>query len=857
MRKILLGFLLLILGSAAFADSAPDVLNPDAVTHYTDMSVFYLSQLFGTVGNVLNGSSSQMMGKLFYQLNWGIFLVSSVVIFYSVLMGALKLASEGITMAPGKSALYSLIKLAVGISLVIPNAGTGYCVMQDIVMQVVVKGVGMADSVWGSALDYLNAGGTVWSYPGSNDPTQRNNAILTQKSLDALLQKNKLAAAIFQNEVCMVGSRDAVTSSSVDNSGSIAVNTAARLYYDVQAKPDLMRFDFPGLHDDNVGTGASCGSISWNISDSCAQGSTSSDCAMTANAVSKLVYTLLPAAQQYYCQQHGNKDSCVGVNAFASNGVVSGLAPYLVASATGYFTAILPYAQVVQHANDESKVKFTAKAKQEGWLMAGRYYWDVMRVTRTDNTFQDLSTYTAPKDDGMVGPSSDLNTMGSLKDIVKGSQDQFAASYASKAFADSLTAVTTNSGTGSKRSNSGLIMNPGSATALSVPLAVFNPGLGATLATAIGMINTIGAMFNDWASYHYNPIEFLYKLGQACINVTMVIWIVGGVTISASVLLYSTCQMTSPLGAASRAVVDWVKPLLMLIATMFWMAGFFLCFYVPLYPFMVFLFASFGWFISVIEAMVAAPIVCLGLAHPESHDLLGKSEQAIMLLLSVFIQPTILVIGLIGGIILSYVSFEMLIYAFSAFVSDIMQTGSSASNTTTDMVRAVQSSALYNVAGWKAGSNLLLAPMLLIIFCTLTYTLLTQSFSLIYLLRDNVMKWIGAPTTGIPSVEQMLGDTRGAISQAGSRSGSAAADGVNAGMQSSPGAAKEAIDGFKEKSKQSKQSELDTPGSGQGPQDPPGGPAASSGSTSSAATSAATSVGPTVVSGGAIPPGAV
>src|SRR3990167_8278804 len=161
MRKMFVFFFLLLIGSVAFADSSnSNILNPDAVNHYTDMSVFYLSQLFGTVGNVLTSTSSQMMGHLFYKLNWGIFLVSSVIIFYSVLMGTLKLAGEGVAMAPGKSALFSLIKLAIGISLVIPSAGTGYCVLQTIVMQVVVKGVGLADSVWSAGLDYLDQGGS-------------------------------------------------------------------------------------------------------------------------------------------------------------------------------------------------------------------------------------------------------------------------------------------------------------------------------------------------------------------------------------------------------------------------------------------------------------------------------------------------------------------------------------------------------------------------------------------------------------------------------------------------------------------------------------------------------------------------
>lgn len=808
MKKILLFFTLLFLGNVAFAEKAPDVLNPEAVSRYTDMSIYYLSQLFGTVGNVLVGGEAQMMGKLFYQLNWGIFLITSIIIFYAVMMGTLKLASEGVTMQPGKSALFSLAKLSLGISLVIPSAATGYCVMQQIVMYVVVKGVGMADSIWAAGLDYLKEGGTTWQYRGSGNTTDVYTKLLNQENRKALLDTDKLAPQIFQNAVCMIGSRERQsTYGDLANAGG-ALGGTYNLFYDVQEDTEKRTFNFPGLNDNSVAAGSSCGKISWEIKDSCTSSKNSAaKCAITRAAVSKLIYALMPAARQYYCYKSGGQGTCAGIDSISN--YKETLAPYLISALIGYYSTVKAFADMSEGELDQSRRGFVDNAKRDGWIVAGRYYWDIMRLARTEEGVSQLDTYATTL--VQAGPTN-ASTAGNLKDIIAAAKTDFNLTYKSQEFSRYLDGVTTDSGRELTQRNSGWIIHPGAIVGVSLPVAPFNPGLGATLfATTVG-INYIGKLFNDWSSYKYNPIQFLYKVGQECIKLTLVIWIAGGALIAGFTIAWSVCAASNPMGYGSQAVVEWVKPILMMIATMLWMAGFFLCYYVPLYPFMVFLFASFGWFISVIEAMVAAPLVALGLAHPDSHDLLGKSEQAIMLLLSVFIQPSLLVIGLIGGIILSYVSFELLIYTFSAFIGDVMTNSGSAVQSTTDIVAAVQSSALYNNGASLGGANILVAPVLLIVFCVLTYTLLTQSFSLVYLLRDNVMKWIGAPTTGVPSVEQMLSDTRGAISQGGSRTGEAGSSSVSGGLGTSSGVA-ESINNYKGGQKGN---QVTVPGGGKG-----------------------------------------
>lgn len=770
MKKILVFFFLLFFAGFALADpnTTDNLLSPSAVTNYTDMSIYYLTQIFGTVGKVLTGSSSQMMGQLFYKLNWGIFVVSGLLIAYAVVLGVIRMASEGVTMAPGKSTLFSLIKLALGVALIIPNGATGYSVLQTIVMKVVVSGVGLADSVWSNGLSYLNAGGAVWSAPESLDPNSKEGnyhyaTALNYKNTDQLYKDASfMAPIIFKSAVCMVASRDLHKADS------------GYPYYNVQPDELGHRIIFPGINDESsTPNNPSCGYVSWNIKGACNLGTNNDiSCTIARGAVSQLVLSLLPAAKNYYCETGGG---------LVKNGLCQGYsspdksyAAYLLDGAMDYFPAIQVYADQAKSQNSADSTKFIANAKKEGWLMAGRYYWDLMKLTNVNANKSDLSPYASSPD--VIGPDDKAvkNQPEYFRKAVNGASNKIVTVYTTD-YPDYRNSVYNESGS-TQPSNKGQVGTSGNLISNGtfggiVAGTYIVPGVAATFITAMSGINDIGNKFRDVTTYRYNPIQFLYELGQLCIKITLNIWIVGAVAISINLIAASICSASNPYFAGASAIVEWVKPIFMLIAIAFWTAGFFLSYYIPIYPYMLFLFAAVGWFISVIEAMVAAPLVALGLAHPEDHDLLGKAQQAVMLLLGVFIQPALLVIGLIAGIIFSYVTFELLIYTFSSFITDVL--GSlSTTQATTNILAAVQNSQIYNGSS-GVNTAILVQPLLLVVFCTILYTLLTQSFSLVYVLRDNVMRWIGAPPSGAANPEQLTADTKGAVSNFAKQTGDA------------------------------------------------------------------------------------
>ena len=192
--------------------------------------------------------------------------------------------------------------------------------------------------------------------------------------------------------------------------------------------------------------------------------------------------------------------------------------------------------------------------------------------------------------------------------------------------------------------------------------------------------------------------------------------------------------------------------------------GAMLSFYVPLYPFLVFLFGVMAWFIAVIEAMVAAPMVAFGLTHPDNHDFLGSSQQGLMLLLGVFLRPVLMVIGLIAAMILSYVAFRIVDASFAHFIGDLFaKTPSDTSNLLTAASNYRGTITPLTSGTGSMISEIISMPLVLVMFCMIVYLILNQCYSLVYVLPDYIMKWIGGPTSQ-SGIASLVDGAKGAIS---------------------------------------------------------------------------------------------
>src|SRR5690606_7732083 len=61
----------------------------------TDKSISYLSQLFGSVGNVLHGTSGSLLAQVFNVFNLGLLLIAGTFASYTVFKSVLSTAQDG------------------------------------------------------------------------------------------------------------------------------------------------------------------------------------------------------------------------------------------------------------------------------------------------------------------------------------------------------------------------------------------------------------------------------------------------------------------------------------------------------------------------------------------------------------------------------------------------------------------------------------------------------------------------------------------------------------------------------------------------------------------------------------------
>ena len=325
-------------------------------------------------------------------------------------------------------------------------------------------------------------------------------------------------------------------------------------------------------------------------------------------------------------------------------------------------------------------------------------------------------------------------------------------------------------------------------TALSIPLEAF----AAIFKTGIQILDVPGV----------NPIIALANMGTYYINFVGKLWFVMLIGQVANLVL-------SIIGIVMLPIMAMAMPVVIAWSIIMLGIGMTTAYYVPLIPYMIFTFGAIAWFMSVIEAMVAAPIVALGIIHPEGHDAFGKGEAAIMILMNVFLRPAMMIIGYITAISLSYVGVWLLNTSFDHAVA-FMQPSSpgektSAASAGADLGYLAGSGAaalalgpagavVAGAAGIKnafeanhtspvpgtgavTGGYVQWAGIFAYFFSILIYTMMymtivEKAFTLISVLPDKVLRWIGGqPESHGQDAAQWMTDTKGRVEKGGDKSG--------------------------------------------------------------------------------------
>lgn len=221
----------------------------------------------------------------------------------------------------------------------------------------------------------------------------------------------------------------------------------------------------------------------------------------------------------------------------------------------------------------------------------------------------------------------------------------------------------------------------------------------------------------DDKNEYRNPIIAVQILGNHIIQV-LKWWIVSFVV--ALFLVGWAAGSMLPVAAGIATAAKWFYilfvPIIFAIFGAVFMAGLSMAYYVPLIPFLTFLFTSLGWFIAVVESMLAAPIIALGYLSPEGDEFWGRSSPAIMIMLNIFLRPSFMIFGLLAGLILSMVGVSLLNAMYAGVVRELVE-------------------------GWAVGVSAMIS--LIVTYVGLILTIMNKSFSMIYTVPNRILRWIG------------------------------------------------------------------------------------------------------------------
>lgn len=185
--------------------------------------------------------------------------------------------------------------------------------------------------------------------------------------------------------------------------------------------------------------------------------------------------------------------------------------------------------------------------------------------------------------------------------------------------------------------------------------------------------------------------------------------------ISGAALTVATLGLNKIAGGFSAGTLDYLKTVLLAIAIPLMTAGFLLSYLIPFLPIITWINLVAGYLLTVIEACIAAPLAIILMVTPEGEGISGtRLERAMQLIAMAILKPSLLIIGLIASITLSYVSFGMMNLFF------------------------------FEAAGSSLSGNILDFLAIIFVYCLMAITLCKLCIGIMYKLSDQILDWFSS-----------------------------------------------------------------------------------------------------------------
>jgi hypothetical protein len=784
-----------------------------------DQSLSYLNSIFGSMNGIIPNPGGQpggavtLLGTMFKTFNSVILVVGIAIIIYVTVVGVLMTAHEGEFMGKSKwSSLWVPIRMVLGIMALIPSS-IGYSGLQLLMMWVIVQGVGAADTLFNTGLGFLtvmgspaaqitipsvganqalgdlfrglvceattresrkdysglptggyycNSSGDNWcsstnafnpnatsftmgpqgqcgtlTYcnPGTNtaDPTALCTNAASLSCLACKAQISALAAIVptlaaiaqqFQNA-------DYTYRQFFYQSGTVKENSSWQWIY-----------SFCSAQNPAIPQNKCCiPSGSSTVCQVPPQGNTNNQ--GTSGTTGSSTPTVGSSGNSSFPSPNNNgnpqnPDNTAVTNLYwpfalapslgAGNFINTAVSDYIY-SISGPVTTYLAQ----QGDNPASFSAALSTAAATGWILAGGYYYAMSQLNKSNLT-------------GAMPPLT-MNVQNPAQNNLNNFRNNFSAAQV----------LTTAAAASSAGGGAG-----GSAFSLPSQLSQLQGPVDST-ASSVNQLFTVTTS-NPAGT---NPLSQVQMAGHILIIIVevafaalLIMTIALGFAGNIDVFVIGTGAM-DPLGPITTLAYMVLLPAVYALMAIMVSFGALLGIYTPLIPYIVFTFGAIAWLISTVEAMVAGPLVALGILSPSGeHEILGKAAPALMLLFNVFLRPSLMIFGLMAAMLLAGVVVYMINYLFWSTV-----------------VQAIGS--FQGTAGGSAYADPLEMCIFLAAYVTLIVAALNKCFAAIYIIPERVMLWISGQAGVAGGEAEALGEAKAGVS--------GAAGGAGSGMETARG----------------------------------------------------------------------
>lgn len=733
----------------------------DPVEGVQSLALDYLAVVFGKMSDTLPFTGKyaevQFLGSLFEVFNMIVLVAGIILVIYHVVFGTIKTANEGKLLGERESVSIRIIQLLSSIVLLIPTA-TGYCLAQILFMHIVVWGVYAADNVWDKALTVLVEQPVEQARLKDENNTCAPEGGLACTSIEYRIQFRHSLKSIVEAVTC-------AWANGSDGKGP----------YDLKKGPNIwtkvIRPVYKGADDDDsdatyvnkpiqkVYFGASSNSENPYCGYLDVSTLTNAQWDRLFEWMRQHIYTGHSYNSTYY--REGVKfDHCSSTGTCSTDGWVSliqgkGTTDYSSVGYYSYWSANLDW--LMEPFISESKMlpqvindtpmktsdidpELIEQMRAKGWILAGNYYRVIYKLLADlYNGF--IIKPVQVNDYAAYGRASTEVSKASLawELFMVGDDQYWCDNYLGSGGANG------NPYAGYCKNNDTQFNMYFALTKATDDFSEEAKRLSLKTALDGSMLDFINVL--DTQFYFQDPfnklVEYGYKMmthGQKIINSIM--WSnvsLGALSVvgwAGSILpgkFGSTVGAIGDISSSIQAALTAIIPLAYGIAGIYYTLGGVLAVYLPMLPFVIFLVASLGWLIAVVESMIAAPLVALGLIWPETQqNVLGRAEPAVMMLMNVFLRPALLVISFLAALSVGWIAINILNIGFVNML---------------------------NLGG--IGFDALFGPLVMqAVYVGLCYVIVKQAFSLITQVPDKVLYWIGDRSASMGGADEALSGTR-------------------------------------------------------------------------------------------------